>query len=120
MMSERHYTKFMGTYYLKKGKQTMYGADRVAIGYSVTEEEDGTKMYVVHKHGSEEMIRKWHKDTVQKCNNAGYPDFGSEFRILMCENWDLEVLNKIINNSGYIGKVIEENLTGIGDLATMD
>lgn len=59
-----------------------------------------SEMFTLHKHGSPELVEKWYKKAQAKYEAADIQDMFAT-TIYVQGKFNLEELNKLINNSGY-------------------
>lgn len=97
------FVKQFGSWYLMDGDQILYMADDLAFAFSF-DQESGS---VLHKHGPRERVEKWASDTRWFYIASG-TEFGQqmadEIVVVSSSDWDVELVQKFIDISGYIGR----------------
>jgi len=63
---------------------------------------------VLHKHGNVESVTRWYHDAVKEIREAGYPEDALDLRLVTSDRWPVDALNRIIQISGIVTKVVEE------------
>jgi hypothetical protein len=102
-----HYTLKHGTYFLYadtdvKEKNILKGCDEIAICFSF-----GGITYTLHKHGDPKWVNKWMEDTKKSYEGSHLADFAGKLMVVQGK-FPVEEINKIINNSGYIGAFLKK------------
>ena len=99
-MSEYCYKKEGGMFYLCNGDHILDSMEEVAIAY----EENMETGAMLHKHGSKERVEKWMVKFVQTLKEDGgiLAEVADNIKMISSSKWDLEDLNRCINNTGYI------------------
>jgi len=102
----RHYKITEGTYFFYEDNVILFGADEVAIYFSVEHDED---LWTLHKHGSPVGVEKRCETDRQKYKKAGLEDIaGSLYTIT--GKWNVEELNLLLENStGYVKRFLENH-----------
>jgi hypothetical protein len=81
---------------------------KIAFAYSYWE-EDGENHGVLHKHGSEDSVLKWHNNAYNKYKKSGLTDMANQM-YMVCGRIPIKEVNKCIQISGYIVKLHEKIL----------
>ena len=103
-MKNPHFVLENGTIYLYDGEEMITGYRRLAFGVDFSRDTG----YLM-KYGEEERIKEWHADAVAKLVPVA-PEWAARLVVLCQDNWQIEEIDKFINNSGYIGRWISKNL----------
>lgn len=95
--------------------------EKFAIGFSGLVSGE----YVLHKHGSHELVNAWLTKTVQKfMANKEVPgaiDMAKDLAVIsdVIEKWDVHTVNRILDTTGYLAIFMNERgaelLAGLGN-----
>lgn len=77
---------------------------RVAIAFAVA--ADGTT--VRHKHGTEDSVLEWFQWATAKYESMGLKWIADELCFIVSDSWDLDVLNRIVEDGGYLAVFLKE------------
>lgn len=99
-MKNPHFRLNDGTLYLFDGDEMITAYRRLAFVVDVSEPD----CCILMKYGEEERLLDWQR-------NAAPAMRGFARLITVCQdNWQIEEINKFINNTGYIGNWIKRNI----------
>ena len=107
------YDSVMTDYVFKKGDRVLFRATSLAVCYSEDTQMLGTPgqpAYTLLKHGNSERVLEHARNLQTSYRAAGLPAMASEVVVILSDLWDVEVLNRIISTSGYLGRFIQEQL----------
>lgn len=107
------YDSVMTDYVFKKGNHVLFRATSLAVCYSEDTQMLGTPgepAYTLLKHGNSERVLEHARNLQTSYRAAGLPAMASEVVVILSDLWDVEVLNRIISTSGYLGRFIQEQL----------
>ncbi len=68
---------------------------------------DGT----LHKHGSPELVQRWHADAQKKLRTVGANDMADDL-VVLTGRFPLDELNKCLSNTNYAGRLYLKAATG--------
>jgi len=105
-----NYELYMGTYYLMDGKTILHACDEVAIAFS-KEEND---VYILHKHGSPELVKNWIDNTRQIYKENGFDDIAMSL-YMISGKFPVEDLNRILDTAGWVGYFLEKHNISLED-----
>ena len=93
-----------GTYFLTDAEtgEVLREMDEVAIAFTISD-----AMWTLHKHGSTELVQRWHDRTVKKLRDAGFDDLADEMAMISGK-FPVEELNRCIDTTGYIGVMVKK------------
>lgn len=63
---------------------------------------------VIHRHGDPAVVNAAHKKLVDSFNATGFGDLAKAIVVVTSCDWDVDELNKALQTSGYIMKVLEK------------
>jgi hypothetical protein len=106
----------MGLYYLTDGGVIQAILPKVAVGFSLLANPAATpweptsqrKLYVMHKHGSPEIVLSWLRCARDKYISRGALELADELWAIVSDRWDVTDLNKILEIEGYLGAFLEK------------
>lgn len=100
VMSSYRYERRGKEYAFLEDDEVLFTAPEVAIAF---DRED----WVLLKHGSPERVEQWLLDARRAYRSAGYPEMAESLGMVSSSQWDVEELNRCIDNSGYLRRVVE-------------
>ncbi len=107
-----HFDKRYGSWYcLDDNNEIIYMADVLAFAFS-----NDTDMATLHKHGPLDRVTAWansQRDKLLEFGGELAVQMANEIIVVSDTEWDVEVIDKFINNSGYIGKWYKEKLLAL-------
>ena len=63
--------------------------------------------FTVHKVGNKDVVQKYFDECIEKCKRAGSDLY--ESWLLMDLPKDAEIMDKLLNNSGYMERFLKQN-----------
>lgn len=102
-----HYRLLDGEYCLFYGDELQRRMPEVSICYSKTT-FGANILYVLHKHGSPDMIKQWHENTVKKYAASGFQEEIESMGVITGK-YPIEELNRMLDTSGYLGIFLRKN-----------
>lgn len=105
-----YYTYESGSYYLKEELQLktplsndiIFMTDEVAILFDA-------ESFTLMKHGRPETVQEWYNDAKAKCEGKqDVYDLLIKPLVMLIGKFDVDELNKVINNSGYVERFYRE------------
>ena len=106
------YEKRFGTYYLMDGDDILRAGDVIAIAFAM--DPDG--MVTMHKHGEADLVRQWVEKARLEWQQSGLADIAGDLAMIESDKWDVEDLNKIIHNTGWIIAFLEREKIDVAEL----
>jgi len=89
-----------------KGVHHSKPLDEVSVAFSREADQDNTPVYILNKHGDPEKIQAWHEKMVARYRDAGF-DHYAENMLLVTGKFDVDVLNRVLDTTGYIGNFLD-------------
>ncbi len=106
------YTKQDGLYQLRCGNAILADMDRVAVVFSLL--PDGTT--IRRKTGTYDSALDWFRWAKAGYEGVGVPEMADELCFLISDQWDLDDLNKIMDDGGYIAVFLQKRNINPDDL----
>lgn len=106
------YEKRFGTYYLMDGDNILHAGDVIAIAFTM--DPDG--MVTMHKHGEADLVRQWVDKSRLEWQQSGLADIAGDLAMIESDKWDVEDLNKIIHNTGWITAFLKRENIDVAEL----
>lgn len=109
--NEPNFRKEFGSLYFYFGEKMAYGYlpnQELAFAFDA---ESGS----LHKHGSLDFVEKWLAKTTKTFRDAGHNELADDLLLVSAPTegelaWDTAIINKFVQNSGYIGLWYAEQL----------
>lgn len=98
------YTKEDGLYQARCGGVVLAEMSHVALAFAVA--ADGTTFR--HQHGTTDSVMHWFKWAKNEYGRLGLVSIADELRVLVSDRWDLDDLNKIVDNGSYIAEFLKK------------
>lgn len=83
--------------------QTVAAFEEVALVY----QDDGETVFL-RKHGEASDVQKWYDKERAKLEGSGMSEFARSIKILRSTKLPFEELNKCIEDSGYVGRMVQK------------
>ncbi len=99
------YQKVGPLYQLKCGDAILADMSRVAIAFAVT--QDGST--IRHKHGTEDSVLQWFQWAKARYEQYGLRWIADELCFLVSDSWDVDELNRIMEDGSYLATFLRES-----------
>lgn len=101
-----HYKKRFGDYVLlDHNGSVLFSSSEISICY-----HDMLEGCVLLKHGQPERIQAWYTENINKYKESGLLTESEEIKIVTSSEFDVEDLNMILSNTGYLSVYLKKHL----------
>lgn len=96
-----HYEKSGSKYQMMCDRELIAEMDEVAVAYDL-------QTFTMHKHGCPELVTAWVETARQAFVTADMFEMAEDLAMIVSDDWDLEDLNRIVNNTGFLKSFVEK------------
>jgi len=88
-----------------KGEHHSKPLDEVSVAFSREHDAGDKPMYILNKYGNPDLITAWHAKMVDRYRDSGFDDYADNM-FIVTGKFDVDVLNRVLDTTGYIGKFL--------------
>ena len=97
-----------GEYVFLEEGDALFSSPEIALAF---DRDD----WALLKHGPPGRVERWLLEARRAYRSVGYPEMAEGLGMVSSDRWDVEELNRCIDNSGYIQRVVEGDVGRVSE-----